>query len=251
MKLLTHKQIPVAKLRPLQDAVDKVVASRVVFEKAVAELSAARKQIPDDKQKPTDSKKVAAWEAKCEARRRQAGICDEAVQAGLETLAADNTELRNTVEKFRGFAAELYAEDHCEGARRAAMNVLSTDQLCAEVEDQIIAERAGRKTPLWDSLLLRQQFLANQRHFTVRIRVDSARWTYLQNRGGDFKLGQHPSVPCLTFAEAQERCMQMGRNLDAKTAQMGYEVQCYDVVKEQRCGVSVCRSMGIMPRAED
>jgi hypothetical protein len=250
MKLLTHRQIPAEKLKPLQQAVDAVVASRAAFENAAEELTAACKQIPRPEQAPQDKKKLAAWESKCEDRKRKAAICEEAVEAALEKLADGNTALRAAVETFRAFAAELLAADTSEGARRATLNVLSTDELCADVEDLINEQRRDRKPSFLDSIVLRQMFLANQRHYTVRLRVDSAKWAYLQNRKGDIK-ADRPAVPCLTFSEAQERCMQMGRNVDAKTMHMGYEVQCYDLVNKQRCGVAVCRSMGQMPRAED
>jgi hypothetical protein len=249
MKLCTHADIPVGKLRPLQKAVDVAEAVFADFNSVVADRNKAAKQVPQESEAPKDKAKRPAWERKREARLEKVAVSQSAVAAVLQPLTRANQALRTAIEDFRSFGTGLYEKSDSEAARMAALNVLRTDQLCAEIEDAAHAE-TPREPSFEEKLLVRQRFLANQRHYTVRSRVHSANWSWMQNRNGGWDANP-PAAPCMTYAEAERRCQEVGQNLAQKMSQMGYEVQCYDLVNKRQVGTAVVCSHADMPRAQD
>lgn len=252
MKLLNHRDIPSDRLDSLQTAVDVVERAKVSFDEAAAELATACKNVPPENQAPADAKKRKAWDTKRAQRLEDVGVAETVFAHAVESLATANGALRAEVEAFRAVAEALYSKSDSEAARRATCNVLNSDKLCAQAEDAVVTARKPQEIPFLEGLLLRQALLANQRHYTVRYRMDSARWTYVQDRSGTAKaVGERPSVPCLTFGEAERLCTDIGRRFSEKTSQIGFEVQVFNLVNSKSCGTAVTCSMPNFPRAED
>jgi hypothetical protein len=248
--LLKHPEIPSRPLAALQRAVTKVKNAADRVEAAKLLLAAAELEIPT--QPPAKKSKRDEWEKMKRDREGVAAKFKECLHLELTALAELNAALRKAVEKFRPVAMELYNQGDSEPARSAALNVLACDEYCAAIELLVAAESEKGEPSLLERLMLRQLFMANQRHYTVRVRIDSAKWAYVQSLAGSRGFAK-PTVPLLTIGEAEEECRKIGDSLAEKLRWMSYEIEIYDLVNNKQTGTRRSCNSGVtpMPPAED
>jgi hypothetical protein len=252
MKLLTHSNMDKRRLQSLQTAVDRVEAAKLALEEATTTRDRARKEVPNEKQAPTDRRKLAAWKRKVARREECLAVADETVLSALEELETTLRDLSSEGELFRQYALEL-VNGKALAANRAAANVLTVDAFIVDCEDLVHAERKPREDQeptFFERLILRQQLLASRREFTVRLRIgDERRWSYVQDRYGDLKNTKHnlPMIPCMTMGEAEKLGCEIAERVASKfAASIPYIVEVIDLSTGSQCGTSRYRSHGLL-----
>src|ERR1700751_3207514 len=108
MELLNHRDIPAKSMQALRRAVQQAEKALASFEALREEVDQAKKQVPSEKQAPTEKKKLEGWTKLREDRLSRLALLSDALRPRLTKLQAVNGTLRQAIEAFRALTADLF-----------------------------------------------------------------------------------------------------------------------------------------------